>query len=94
MSRLFTVNSNGLFRIKVNQLVPEQSTFPNRTFLIPIVMTDNQGFTNRATVLLTLSNTLNNVRCPRISDTAICNFAINLTQYDSSKYKIRYNKFG
>ncbi len=87
MSRLFSVNSNGLFKIKVNQLVPEQSSFSNRTFLIPIVMTDNQGFTNRATVLLQLSSTLNSMRCPRISETAICNFAINLTQYDPSKKK-------
>ncbi len=85
MSRLFIVNSNGLFRIKVNQLVPEQSTLPNRTFIIPIVMIDNQGFTNRATVLLQVSNTINSIRCPRISETALCNFAINLTQYDPSK---------
>lgn len=85
MAKLFTVDSQGYFRVIANKLVREQSYFMNGTFTVEVGLVDLYGHTDTVTVVVQVSEMLRNVQCPRIVDSAMCRFSINRTTFDPSK---------
>jgi hypothetical protein len=91
MSKLFYVDWEGNFKIVVNQLTNAQSTNKNGTFLVPIKLTDLQGYSQYVNVIVQLSILLQNNRCPKISENADCKYYVNRTLFVPSSYRLLQN---
>lgn len=85
MAKLFSVDSQGYFRVVANKLTREQSYFMNGTFAVEVGLVDLFGHTETVIVVVQVSDMLKNVQCPRIVDSAMCRFSINRTTFDPSR---------
>ena len=87
MSSLFTVNSNGIFKVITDSLKPDNPLCAEgKFFLVLIKATDLEGNEFKVKVVVQLSKIATHHRCPQILDTAMCQFSINQSDFDSSKF--------
>ena len=87
MSSLFTVDSNGVFRVTASKLTKDPPSV-NSAYLVNVLISDNEGNKNFVSVIVQLSDLNTKIKCPKISDSAICNFAINQSGFDPSLFEI------
>ncbi len=85
MAQFFSIDSFGQFKIIANKLTESMSPYGNGTFRVPILIHDFQGCTNLVTINVQMSKMVTQSQCPKISDSAICQFSINQTYFDTSK---------
>jgi hypothetical protein len=88
MSSLFAVDSNGVFKIIANKLTNDPPSV-NNAYLVNVIMSDADGNKNFVSVIVQLSELNTKMKCPKISDSAICNFAINQSGFDPSLSKFK-----
>lgn len=85
MAKLFSIDSQGHFRVIASKLTREQSYYMNGTFSVDIGLVDLYGHTETVNVVVQVSEALKNLQCPRIVESAMCRFSINRTTFDPSK---------
>jgi hypothetical protein len=84
MSDLFTVDSNGVFNVMTSSLLANNSRCVDNKFVVPVKATNLKGDIFTTTIVVQLSKLATKHQCPQISNTAMCQFSINQSDFDSS----------
>jgi hypothetical protein len=84
LSKYFQIDAYGTFKIIADKLDSSLTANKNGTFVVPILISDLKGYTETVIVVVQLSCLLKENQCPRILDTAMCQFSINQTTFDPS----------
>jgi len=80
----FKVDENGRFMIISNSI----RSIGNTIIEVPILLADLQGLNQQVTVYVQPSACLRSFKCPRIADSAQCDFVINKNDFDSGKHVV------
>lgn len=95
MKKFFIIDMFGNFKIIAEKLTISDSPAKDGLFRIPVLVSSSSSAaqcTEVVTISVTLSRTLNQNNCPKISDAALCHFSINKTDFDSNR--IRFCFYG
>lgn len=84
MLDLFTVDSNGVFKVIANSLLANNSLCVDNKFIVPVKVIDVKGEMFQIQIIVQISKLATKNQCPKISNSAICQFSINQTDFDSS----------
>ncbi|RNA42470.1 cadherin-87A [Brachionus plicatilis] len=82
LENLFRVGEDGVFKISAKKLDMSNSVNQNGTFLVPILVNDENDNSQLIHVIVQLSSFLITNQCPKISDNAMCKFSINRESFD------------